>query len=123
MSEIIYLTDVAMIHCIVNAGTADRLLLAARELGARHAIVRHARGWGIRERFGVLGVAAETEKEVVSILVSSDQQDVLFDALYRAGNFDLPGRGSIYITPIEKAATYVPKAIRDRLDLDEGIGG
>ena len=113
----------AMIHCIVNAGTADRILLAARELGARRAIVHHGRGWGMRERLGVLGVAVETEKEVVSILVSSDQRDVLFDALYRAGNFDLPGRGAIYITPIEKAATYVPKAIRDRLDLDEGVGG
>ena len=123
MSERIYLTDMAMIHCIVNAGKADRILLAARELGARHAIVHHGRGWGMRERLGVLGVAAETEKEVVSILVSSDQRDVLFDALYRAGNFDLPGRGAIYITPIEKAATYVPKAIRDRLDLDEGVGG
>jgi nitrogen regulatory protein PII len=122
MSERIYLTDVAMIHCIINAGTADRILLAARDMGARHAIIHHARGWGIRERLGVLGVAVETEKEVVSILVSSDQQDVVFEALYRAGDFDLPGRGLIYITPLEKAATYVPKGIRDRLDLDEGAG-
>lgn len=81
MSEKIYLTDVAMIHCIVNAGTADRILVAAREMGARHAIVHHARGWGTRERLGVLGVAVETDKEVVSILVSSDQRDMLFDAL------------------------------------------
>jgi nitrogen regulatory protein PII len=122
MSERIYLTDVAMIHCIINAGTADRILLAARDMGARHAIIHHARGWGIRERLGVLGVAVETEKEVVSILVSSDQQDVVFEALYRAGNFDLPGRGLIYITPLEQAATYGPKGIRDRLDLDEGAG-
>ena len=122
MSEKIYLTDVAMIHCIVNAGAADRILLAARDMGARFAIVRHARGWGTRERLGALGVAVETEKEVVSILVSSDQQDVVFDALYRAGNFDLPGRGMIYITPLDKAATYVPQAIRGRLDLDEGKG-
>ena len=122
MSERIYLTDVAMIHCIINAGTADRILLAARDMGARHAIIHHARGLGIRERLGVLGVAVETEKEVVSILVSSDQQDVVFEALYRAGDFDLPGRGLIYITPLEKAATYVPKGIRDRLDLDEGAG-
>ena len=64
----------------------------------------------------------ETDKEVVSIIVSSDQQDILFDALYRAGNFDIPGRGLIYITPLEKAATYVPKSIRDRLDLDGEIG-
>ena len=123
MSERIYLTDLAMIHCIVDAGKADQILLAARDMGARHAIVHHARGWGIRERLGMLGVAVETEKEIVSILVSSDQQEMLFDALYRAGNFDLPGRGVIYITPLEKAATYVPKAIRERLDLDEGKGG
>ena len=122
MSERIYLTDVAMIHCIIDAGTADRILLAARDMGARHAIVHHARGWGTRERLGFLGVAVETEKEVVSILVSSDQKEVIFDALYRAGDFDLPGRGMIYITSLEKAATYVPKAIRDRLDLDQGIG-
>ena len=60
---------------------------------------------------------------MVEILVSSDQQDVIFDALYRTGNFDLPGSGAIYITPIDKAAKYVPKAIRDRLGLDEGKDG
>lgn len=117
MSDIIYLTDVALITCIVDAGRADDILLAARDIGVRGAIVSHGRGWGARERLGALSVAVETEKEVVTILVSSDQQDVLFDAIYRVGNFDVPGRGLVFVTPLDKAATYVPEAIRDRLEL------
>lgn len=120
MSDIIYLTDLASITCIVDAGHADDILVAARNVGARGAIVSHGRGWGIRERLGALGVAVETEKEIVTILVSTDQQDVLFDTVYRAGNFDVPGRGVAFITPLDKAATYVPQAIRDRLGLDTG---
>ena len=120
MSEIIYLTDVALITCVVDAGCADDILVAVRNVGARGAIVSHGRGWGMRERLGALGVAVETEKDIVTILVSSDQQDVLFDTVYRAGNLDVPGRGVVFITPLDKAATYVPEAIRDRLELGEG---
>lgn len=120
MTDIIYITDVALITCIVEAGRADNILAAARDVGARGAIVSSGRGWGTRERLGALGVAVETEKDIVTIVVSSDQQDALFDAVYRAGNFDVPGRGIAFITPLEKAATHVPKAIRDRLQLDAG---
>ena len=119
MSDTIYFTDVAMIVCVVDAGKADAVLLAARDLGARNAIVYHARGWGTRERLGALGVAVETEKEVVWIIVSTEQQDVMFDGLYKAGQFDLPGRGFIGIMPLDKAASYVPKAVRERLDLTD----
>jgi len=120
MSNSIYFTDVAMIVCVVDAGNADTMLLAAQEMGARNAIVYHAHGWGTRERLGALGVAVETEKEVVWVIVSTEQQDVVFDALYRAGRFDLPGRGYIGILPLDKAATYVPKAVRERLDITDG---
>lgn len=123
MSDLIYLTDVAMITCVVDSGQADPILQAARDMGARNAIVHHAHGWGTRERLGVLGVAVETEKDVISVLVSSAQQDLVFDAICRAGNLDLPGRGFIAIVPIDKAATYVPQAIRERLGLDEGADG
>ena len=86
-------------------------------------MVNHGRGWGTRERLGALGVAVETQKDIVTILVSTDQQDILFDAIYRAGNLDKPGRGIVFITPLDKAATYVPEAIRERLELDAGDEG
>ena len=73
MSDIIYLTDVSTITCVVDKGRSDAVLLAARDVGARGAIVHSVRGWGTRERLGALGVAVETEKDVVTFLVSSDQ--------------------------------------------------
>jgi nitrogen regulatory protein PII len=120
MSGIIYLTDVALITCIVDAGLADDVLIAARSAGARGAIVTSGRGWGARERLGALGVAVETEKDIVTILVSSELKDVMFDVVYRAADLDVPGRGLAFIAPLDKAATYVPEAVRERLALDDG---
>jgi nitrogen regulatory protein PII len=120
MSGIIYLTDVALITCIVDAGLADDVLVAARGAGAKGAIVTSGRGWGARERLGALGMAVETEKDIVTILVSSELQDVMFDVVYRAADLDVPGRGVAFITPLDKAATYVPEAVRDRLAPGDG---
>ena len=39
MSEIIYLTDVAIITCIVDKERTEAVVLAARDVGARAAIV------------------------------------------------------------------------------------
>jgi hypothetical protein len=64
---------------------------------------------------GILGLAIEAEKEVIMIIVSTDQVDRVFEHMYAAGNLDTPGMGMIYVTPLEKAATYVPHDIVDKL--------
>ena len=115
MSEIIYITDLSVITCIVGKEQSEAVLLAARDVGARGAIVHSAQGWGIRERLGALGVAVETERDVIMFMVSSDQQDLIFDAIYQTAGLDAPGRGFMFISPVEKGAAYVPKAIREQL--------
>ncbi len=117
MSEIIYLTDVAIITCVVDKECTEAVLIAARDMGARGATVHSVQAWGIRERLGALGVAVETEKDVVSFLVASDQQDLIFESVYHAAGLNKPGRGFIFINPVERAATYVPEAIRKHLDV------
>ena len=117
MNEIIYLTDVAIITCIVDKQRSEAVLLAARDVGARAAIVHTVQAWGIRERLGALGVAVETEREVIVFLVSSDQQDLIFEALYQAADLNAPGRGFMFISPLDRAATYVPEALRKHLDV------
>ena len=119
MSEqnITYLTDVSLLTCVVQSGLSEVILKAARDVGATAgAISHHARGIGVRERLGLLGVAVEAEKEVISILVSSEQRDLVYDTLYRAADMDVSGRGYIYITPLEKASTYIPKSMMEQLD-------
>ncbi|MCF7984065.1 MAG: P-II family nitrogen regulator [Thiohalocapsa sp.] len=113
--KITYLTDVALITCVVAAGRGDAVIEAARTMGATGALVHHARGIGPRERLGLLGIAIEAEKDVVDILVASDYQDVVFEAVYRAAGLHVPGAGVAYITPVERMATYVPRDILDRV--------
>jgi nitrogen regulatory protein PII len=112
--KITYLTDVAQITFIVATGRGDAVIQAAQAMGAAGALVYHARGIGPRERLGLLGIAIEAEKDVVSVLVASDYQDVVFEAVYRAAELNVPGAGVAYITPIERMATYVPRDLLER---------
>lgn len=116
-SNITYLTDVAQITCVVKNGMSDIILKAARDAGAiTGAISYYAKGYGARERLGLLGIAVEAEQEVVSIIVSSEQQDTVCDSIYRAGKLDIPGNGYLYITPLEKVATHIPQDMIRKLE-------
>jgi nitrogen regulatory protein PII len=113
--KITVLTDVALITCIVQRGVADRVIAAARAAGAQGATIHFAKGMGVRERLGILGVAVNVEKEVIQIVVSNDQIERVFEAMYLAGNLDTPAMGMMYITPLEKAATYIPLEVLEKL--------
>ena len=118
--KITYLTDVSLLTVVVQTGLVGDILKAARDVGATAgAISHHARGIGLRERLGLVGVAVEAEKDVISILVSSEQRDLVVETIYRAANLDTPGRGFIYVTQLEKAATYIPESIMQRMNKDE----
>ena len=114
--SITLLTDVRLITCIVQRGLGDTIVHAAQEAGAQGATIFYAKGSGVRERLGILGVAVEVEKEVVNIVVSSEQLDAVFNNIYLAGQLDTPGMGFMYVTPLEKAATYIPEGLLSQLD-------
>lgn len=112
---LIYLTDAVMITAVVPVNRADAILKAVRDLGAAGGIVHMARGTGARERLGLLGVAVETEKEVVSLVVAADHQDLIAEAIHRVGGLGTPGGGYLYISALERVATYIPEQARERL--------
>ena len=114
--EIIVLTDVSLITCVVQRGLADDVIKAAQEAGAQGATTYYARGSGVRERLGILGVAVEFEKEVINIVVANDQVERVFEKMYLAGQLDTPAMGIIYTTPLEKLATHIPGEIMEKLD-------
>jgi len=112
--EMVVLTDVTLITAIVQRGIADKLVKAAQEAGAQGASIHYSHGRGVRERLGILGLAVEAEKEVINIIVSSDQANRIFERLYMVGKFDTPGQGFMWVTPVEKAATFIPPDILDK---------
>jgi len=115
-ASITLLTDVRLITCIVQRGLGDIIVHAAQEAGAQGATIYYAKGSGVRERLGILGVAVEVEKEVVNIVVSSEQLETVFNNIYLAGKLDTPGMGFMYVTPLEKAATYIPEELLEQLE-------
>ncbi len=116
-NNITYITDVSMLTCVIESGFSENVLKAARSVGAKLGCTsHHARGIGFRERFGILGIAIEAEKEIIQMLVASEQQDLVYDAIYKAIDLDVPGRGFIYLTPLIKASTYIPKSVLTKLD-------
>ena len=48
------LTDASLITCIVQRGTADKIVRAAQDAGAQGATINYAQGVGVRERLGDL---------------------------------------------------------------------
>ena len=113
----IVLTDVVLITAIVQRGTADRVVQAAQEAGAQGATIFHAHGTGVRQkRLGILGLTINAEKEVLYIVAPSDQADAIFERIFVCAKMDTPGMG-IWMTQLEKMATYVPHEIAARFGL------
>ena len=119
--EIIVLTDLSLITCIVQRGAANGVVRAAMGAGAHGATVHYAEGSGMRERLGILGFAVEVEKEVIQIMVANEQSERIFEAMYLAGKLDTPGMGFIFMTPLEKGATFVPRQALDRIQNEEEL--
>jgi nitrogen regulatory protein P-II 1 len=102
------LTEVALITCVVQKGLADTINNSLLEVGVQGSTVHMGIGTGVRERLGVLGVAVDVEREVISVMVPVDQTDRIFERIFLAGRLDTPGMGYIYVTPLIQAATYIP---------------
>ena len=115
--DITYLTDVELLTVVAQRDRGEAILKAAREAGATTgAIGYYATGAGSRERLGMLGFALDVEKDVITMLVSTEQRDTVVEHIFREAKLDLPGMGYIHITPLEKVAAYVPESVRDQLE-------
>lgn len=91
-----------LITCVVQRGKGDTIAKAAIAAGAGAATIYFARGTGIRERLGLLGLAIVPEKEVILVICKEEERDRIFDAVIQAGKLDVPGMGIAFITPIVK---------------------
>jgi len=109
--NIIYIYEANLITCVLQTGLAEGVLDAAKNCGAQGATISYARGTGIRERMGLLGVTIDEQKEVIRIIVSEEQADRVFEAMYLAGGLDTPGKGIMFMTKLDRVATYIPESV------------
>ena len=69
------LTEATLITAVVQHGYGEIITDALLEVGIQGSTVHAAMGVGIRERLGALGVAVDAERDVVNVMVSSDEVD------------------------------------------------
>ena len=112
--DITYLTDVFLITCVVESGLADKIIDAATSVGAQGATINYARGTGIRDRMGLLGVTIDEQKEIIRIIVSKEQSNRVFESMYLAGNLYTPGKCIMWMVKLDRFATYIPKDVIKR---------
>ena len=109
--NITYLTDAFLITCVVQKDLAEPILEAAKNAGAQGATISYAQGTGVRERMGLIGVTIDEQKEVIRIVVSEEQSELIFETMYLAGQMDKPGKGIMFMSSLERIATYVPETM------------
>ena len=109
--DITYLTDVFLITCVVESGLADKIIDAATNVGAQGATINYARGTGIRNRMGLLGVTIDEQKEIIRIIVSKEQSNRVFESMYLAGDLDTPGKGIMWMVKLDREETKKPKDV------------
>ena len=88
---------------------------AATSVGAQGAPINYARGTGVRDRMGLMGVTIDEQKEIIRIIVSKEQSNRVFESMYLAGKLDTPGKGIMWMVKLDRVATHIPKDVMKRV--------
>ena len=93
--------DIKCIVGVVERGRADKVVEAAKEVGAAGATIFYGRGTGESEVKKFLNIHVEASKEVIIILSEKDKYKKILDAMVKARDLEKPGTGIIFVLPVE----------------------
>ena len=101
-------SNLHVIFCVVGHDASDRIAKVAINAGAHGPIVYFVEGRGLRDRLGWLRITRDTEQEVLMIVVDGSDVDRIFNAIAKAGELHLPGRGFMYRLAVDKGMFNLP---------------
>ncbi|MEM6818734.1 MAG: hypothetical protein AAF578_08075 [Pseudomonadota bacterium] len=100
-----------VILCTVGHHLSARVSKAAIEAGAHGPVVYYAEGRGLRDRLGWLRITKVHEKEVLMVIAEEDSADRIFDAMAKAGELHLPGRGFMYRMILDRGLFHLASRV------------
>jgi nitrogen regulatory protein PII len=81
----------------------DKVIEAAKKVGATGATIIPASGTGIREAKTFFGLSLDIRSEVLLFLVKEASVDSVLAAVEEAGRFKDPGTGIAFVLPVDCA--------------------
>lgn len=90
------------IGCIVQRGQGDAIARVVLETGATVPTITYGYGTGVRDKLGLLRITIPAEKEVLNLVVSRYDAEVVMELMIAAGKLNQPGRGFIYTHPVRQ---------------------
>ena len=101
-------TAYELIMAIVNKGSTDLVMNAARKAGGKGGTITTARGTGNPEEAKFYGIAIQPDKEIVFIVVTADVKDKVMKQIYDEVGLSKQGQGIILSLPILDAVGMNP---------------
>ena len=103
LSVVSTVRDVTGICCIVQRGQGNHVGSVALDTGACVPSITYGTGLGVRDKMSLLRITIPADKELIWTTTSSSDADILFNGMIEAGQLDQPGKGFIYMFPLNQA--------------------
>jgi len=88
---------------VVNAGFADDIIEAVREVGVRGATIFNARGEGARHE-SILGITVDTEKDMILCVVDESTAEKAMNVIKEKFGIKTPAHSICFTMPVEHTA-------------------
>lgn len=96
--------DFKCIVAMLKPDLSDKVVEAAKKVGATGATIIPASGTGVREAKTFFGLSLDIRTEVILFLVNQASLNPVIDAIREAGRFHEPGTGIAFVLPVEAVA-------------------
>ncbi|SKA97610.1 nitrogen regulatory protein P-II family [Paucidesulfovibrio gracilis DSM 16080] len=91
------------ILAMVKPNLTDKVVDAAKAVGATGATIMSASGTGIREAKSFFGLCLDVRTDIILFLVNEETVSPVIKAVEQAGKFHEPGTGIAFVLPVDQA--------------------
>jgi nitrogen regulatory protein PII len=92
--------EITGICCIVQRGEGNEVARLALDTGTCVPVITYGHGTGVRDKLGLLRITIPAEKEIITVMTSSYDSDVIMNLMIAKAKLNLPGKGFIFMFPI-----------------------
>ncbi len=95
-----------IITCILYHKGGTDILRALHKRGINSAVLHQARGSAIGDPVGLNGLPVSFEKDIITVIVSQDMADEIFEFIFTTAGIDRSYGGFLYMGTLHRASTY-----------------